>query len=295
LSDVTTTTSENLTEFHAANIPGFNKPTEKVVEKLEGEAKPEGEEEGEEKPAKRKKGLSDRMSELTTRAKEAKEEAARERKSRETLEARLAELEGKKPEKEEKKAKPNRADFTDAFDYAEELGKWNREEAKREFEEKAAADKHQEKQATVLKDWQKRVTEARGRIEDFDDMVQSSQLAVSDLVRDTIIESDIGADLLYHFASDDEEAEKINAMTQKQALMYLAKLEVKLEAKIASEKEDGKEEKVADPEEKPKRVKLPEPLTPIRASNPSGVKESAAGEWTGTFEEYKAARKAGKI
>jgi hypothetical protein len=119
---------------------------------------------------------------------------------------------------------------------------------------------------------------------DFDDIVASSDVVVNDDIRDAILESDVGPQILYHLAENDDVAKRIAGLSPKQALREIGKLEARFEAKETA------------PEAKPiVRSKAPAPIQPLRGSNPADVPLSANGEWHGTFQAWKEARKAGKI
>lgn len=274
-------------EQEAAKAEEKAKEIKAAEQKEDGEEKeevtPEKEEAKEEKPKKGK--LAERFSEITGKAKAAAARAeAAEAKAAE-LQARLEALERPAEKKPDPDAgKPKASEYTDMADYAEALADWKVAKAfeKKEAEEKAAREASEREKVTSA--WQARLQSARDEIEDFDDMLASSSLAVSDVVRDTIIESEYGPQMLYYLASDEEAAEKLNKMTVKQALMHLAKLEAKFE------NDAKKEEKAPEKEEKPARAKPPAPITPIKAKSASGDPVKEPGEFTGSYAEWKALR-----
>lgn len=252
--------------------------------------------EKEEKPKKRGK-LDQRFSELTQRIRDAEARAA-------AAEAKAREFEAKTKPAEPKKddgigPEPDPKSYTDAFDFARDLAKWETAKALRDRDIADAKKRSEEESAKVLKAWQGRLSVARESIDDFDDIVASSELSVSDTVKDAIIESDFGPELLYHFAADDDEAEKLNDMSPKQAVKYLAKLEGKFEAKREAEREAStateKAKKASqDVDTKPRKAP-PEPITPINARSGIDTRTDSKGEFRGSYEEYKALRMAGKI
>ncbi len=285
-------TSENLAEYNAARMP----QAVEVVEEVKDDPKPKAEavetddDEGddepahkEEKPAKRKAGIEGRFSELSAKARAAGELADAATRRAEAAEARAKELEAKlapKPKAED--TEPKASEFTDPFEYADKRSEWavrealrNREKAENEAKAKAESEK-------TTKAWQERIAKAKADIPTFEDDLQSSDLAVSDDVRDAIIESDLGPQILHYLAVNPEVAEKLNGMNGKQALKEIGRLEVRLEPKA---------EKEADDEPKPrKRADLPEPIVPIKAK----AANSSDGEGL-SYAEYRAKRMAGKI
>jgi hypothetical protein len=143
----------------------------------------------------------------------------------------------------------------------------------------------------VLNSWQERINKAKAEIPDWEDTIASAtELKVGDIVRDVIIESEFGPQILYHLASTDEEVAKINAMPAKDALRYIGRLEARYEAAAEAP------EKVAPAkvEAKP-RVKPPPPITPIKSGSSPVNEVYEPGEFKGTFQEYKAKRLAGKV
>ena len=100
-----------------------------------------------------------------------------------------------------------------------------------------------------------------------------------------IIESDIGPRILYELASNDELAEKLTSMSTAGALKLIGKLEAQFE----------KTEEPAKAEKKTVTAKsnAPEPIRPLRSTG--GVADVAIDSENLSFQQWKAARKAGKI
>jgi hypothetical protein len=288
-------TSENLAEFHAqklglaADAPTEAVDAEPVVEQAQSEPEPEvGEEtqaEAEDKPKKQNPKLEKRFSELSKARDAAKQEAANERQQREALEARLRALE-QQPQQQQTVShdEPMPENYSDAFEYAKDLAKFEArrmiEAEKQQVEQAKAA----ERQNEVIKTWTERVQKAKAEMPDYDQMVASSDVAIHDVLRDAIIESDVGPKILYHLAENEEYAKKVAGMPLPQALKELGKLEARYSD---------------SPEEKSPAVrtsKAPPPINPIRgATNMADVPISSNGEFTGTPAQWRALRQAGKI
>ena len=288
-------TSENLAEFHAqklglaADAPTEAVEAEPVVEQAQSEPEPEvGEEtqaEAEDKPKKQNPKLEKRFSELSKARDAAKQEAANERQQREALEARLRALE-QQPQQQQTVSndEPMPENYSDAFEYAKDLAKFEArrmiEAEKQQVEQAKAA----ERQNEVIKTWTERVQKAKAEMPDYDQMVASSDVAIHDVLRDAIIESDVGPKILYHLAENEEYAKKVAGMPLPQALKELGKLEARYSD---------------SPEEKSPAVrtsKAPPPINPIRgATNMVDVPISSNGEFTGTPAQWRALRQAGKI
>jgi len=294
-------TSENLAEFNMARLRVSPEPVEdakivsetpepKAEDKSEPEAKPEADEHHEDDepkkdPDKRPK-LEKRFSELT-------EQRNRERERAEAAERRLAELEAKANPKAAEKTdeigpKPDPKDYTEAFKYAEDLAEWSTGKALKDRDAAEAEKAQKAEQEKTIKAWQKRVSDVEKELPDYKEVLASADnLAVSDDVRDAIIDSDVGPKILYHLAQNPEEVERINGLTVRGALRAIGKLEAKFETQPQKEQ--------AAPEVKIAKVKPPEPITPIRASNTPDNRIDAKGEFQGSYAQWKALRKAGKV
>ena len=244
-------TSENLADFHAEKLglaseeapveaaPVEETPDTEPAVEAQTESEPEAETEAEvtDKPKQNPK-LEKRFSELTKRAKQAEADKA-------ALEARLQEHEAKvappvPTEKDILGEKPQASQFQDAFEYAEALAEWSAEKAILEREKQEADRKVAEERNKVIQSWTQKLEKAKADLPDFDDMVASSNVQVRDEVRDAILESDVGPQILYHLASDDELANKIATMPVHKALKELGKLEVQFERKEAPAEEIGR-------------------------------------------------------
>lgn len=290
-------TSDNLAEFHANKLGLASDDAPVAAETVEEtpdsepaveaqtESEPEAENEAEvtDKPKQNPK-LEKRFSELTKRAKQAEADKA-------NLEARLQELESKQApapvQVDPVSEKPQASQFNDAFEYAEALAEWSAEKALEQRDIQEQQRKIDEQRNEVIKSWSQKLEKAKANLPDFDDMVASSNVQVRDEVRDAILESDVGPEILYHLASNDEYAEKFAAMPSGKALKELGKLEVQFERKEALS--EVKSEPVA-------RSKAPAPIKPITAGKgTSDVLIDGNGAFHGTYAQWKAARQAKRI
>jgi hypothetical protein len=288
-------TSDNSADFYAGKLglATEESPTVAVVEETPtepaaevGQSEPPAEEEAngteERKPNPK---LEKRFSELTKARKQAEEQAAQERAAREDLERRLAAIEGQQaPQKApDANRKPQPDDFPDAFKYAEALAEWSANEAVARRDREVQQQLEQAKQQEVIKTWQQKLDAVKAEVPDYEDMVASSTVAISNEVRDAILESDVGPRILYELASDDELGAKINSLSTAGALKLIGKLEAKFEAKA---EEPARSKPVAV------KSNAPKPINPIRGTGSQSVYTD--GEQI-DFQAYRAARKAGKI
>ena len=237
--------------------------------------------------------LERRFSEITKQREAAREEARREREAREQLEARLKELEAKvappaqQPD-DELGEEPKPEQFSDMYEYAKALAEYTADKKLIERDKEEKARKAAAEQEAKFKAWADRVNAAKNELPDFDDMVQSSDVRVSDPVRDAIIESENGPQILYYLAENAEFAKKLSEMSVVSAVREIGKIEARFE----------KAAKASDPEAKPVvgKSKAPAPINPLRgAVSTVDAGLDADGNFHGTYQQWKAARQARKI
>ena len=288
-------TSENLAEFNAKKMGLADRaPVEAVVEKTpteptetQSQSEPLGEDEAtatEER--KRNPKLELRFEKITKQREEARQEAKREREARESLEAKVRELEGRASTKAETQptGEPKPENFSDMYEYAKALTDYRVEQRMGEEKQKEAQAKQQAEREKVINAWTDRVKAAKSEMPDFDDMVGSADVVVSNEVRDAIFESDVGPQVLYHLAENPEIAEKLQGMTVTSALRTIGRLEAQFEK--------------AEPQTKTVvgKSKAPAPINPIRsAANGRDVNLTSDGNFHGSYQAWKAARLAGRI
>jgi hypothetical protein len=288
-------TSENAAEFYANRLGLAESPaeTEAVEETPElvaeeeqsepKEAEKEANQEGERKQPK----LEKRFSEITKQREEARQEAQRERQARVDLEQRLAALEQQRQPQQQSyiDQEPQPSQFADAFEYAKALAEFSTEKALAERDRQVAQAREQEAQQKIIQSWAQKVQDAKAELPDFDDLVAASDVVVNNAVRDAILESDVGPRILYHLAENNDLAKKIAGLSPNAALREIGRLEAKFEVKP--------ETKQTAPVV---RSKAPAPIQPIRGGQGQpDVPMSANGEWHGSYQAWKLARKAGKI
>ena len=289
----TVVSSENATEFYAeklglaAEAPSeAEEQTSEPEVEAEAESEPEAEKEATEERKPNPK-LEKRFSELTKQREAARQEAQREREAREALEARLAALEkSSQPQaSEQPEEEPQPHQFSDAFEYAKALAEFTAEKALRERDKQEAQRKADEEKQKVMTAWAQKVEAAKAELPDYEDMVATLDIVVSDPIRDAILTSEVGPKILYNLAENREIAEKLAQMPVVQALREIGKMEARFE----KNEEPVSPKTVAKP-------KAPPPINPLKASSTVGdVKMDSNGVYHGTYAQWKADRKAGKI
>jgi hypothetical protein len=286
-------TSENAADFYANKLGLADRNDDVAVEdapepsEVVEQSEPEAQEET--KPTEERKQnpkLEKRFSELTKQREQAKAEAQAERQQRETLEARLRALEQQASPPQQVKNiddEPQPGQFQDAFEYAKALAQYSTEKALQERDQQEANKKANEERQKVIQSWSAKLEKVKADMPDYDDIVSTANVVVSDDIRDSILESDVGPRILYHLAEDLEYAQKLAQMPTRKALIEIGKLE-KL-----YERNEAKPETVV-------KSKAPAPIKPLKAGNgQADIPINSSGEFHGTYQAWKEARRAGKI
>jgi hypothetical protein len=301
-------TSDNLAEFTAQKLGLVDKPASEAASDDANSAVAEpdaqadqSEQDGEgddatatEEPKEKKPNpkLERRFSEITKQREAARDEARREREAREAMETRLKELEARvnppaqQPD-DELGEEPRPEQFSDMYEYAKALAEYTADKKLMERDREEVARKAAVEQEAKFQAWADRVNAAKNELPDFDDMVQSSDVRVSDPVRDAIIESEHGPKILYYLAENTEFAKKLGDMSVVSAVRAIGKIEARFDKDSSTE-----------PNVKPVvgKSKAPAPINPLRgAVNTVDANVDADGNFHGSFQQWKAARMAKKI
>lgn len=282
-------TSENSAEFYANKLNLADQNDDVAVDaepsKESDQSEPDAEQGKTTEERKQNPKLEKRFSELTKQREQAKAEAQAERQRSEALETRLRVLEQQAiPQQvQNNDLEPQPGQFQDAFEYAKALAQYSTETALKERDQQDANKKANEEMQKTLQSWNTRLEKVKAEITDYDDIVSTANVVVSDDIRDSILESDVGPRILYHLAEDLEFAQKLAQMPTRKALIEIGKLE-KL-----YERTEAKAEPVV-------KSKAPAPIRPLKAAG--GVADipiNSSGEFHGTYQSWKEARRAGKI
>ncbi len=293
MSEATVLTSENSAEFYANRLGLAEQseveavvektpaePTEEVVDQSEPLAEDEEKVTEERKPNPK---LEKRFSELTKQREQLRKEAESERARNIELETRLKALESQAAPKEQSRdEKPKPDQFVDAFEYAEALADWSAENAVMRARQEDVEKKIQEERQKVLQTWNTRLESTKAELPDYDDMLTSSDVVVSNEVRDAILESDVGPRILYHLAENPKVAEKITKSSLIAALKEIGKLEARFEKNEPSEVKT-----VA------KKSNAPAPISPLKGTSSEQAVITDTDKMT--YAQYKAMRQAKRI
>ena len=292
-------TSENAEAFYAKKLgitsteqdaPAVAEASEPEQEETKVEETPQVEAEQQEEEAKpedeQKDGrLKKRFSELTAKRKEAEARAA-------ALEAELQQYKAPKQEapKAEPTGEPQPHQFQDVFEYQKAVAVWAAEQVQSEREQERAQKEAATAEQARISEAIKRQDEYRKTVEDYDDVVDAAADAgvmISNVVREAMLDSEFYPQILYHLASNVEEAKAIAKMSPVQAVRAIGKLEAKFEGTPVAKAAPVKAVEVS---------KAPPPISPLKGGSAKPEAPiNSNGEYVGDFQTWKAMRKAGKI
>jgi hypothetical protein len=161
-----------------------------------------------------------------------------------SLETRLQELESKlKPAEAPAPPKSNEPKLVDYGNDVEKFlaarDQWKDAEDVRKSD--------QESQKATFDAYNKKVSEARGQYDDWDETVTGSNMTIPQSVYQEVVESDNGPDVAYYLATHPEETEKLMEMSQSAARRTV----IKISDQLAKEKT------------KPEKAEKPKPSAPI--------------------------------
>ena len=226
--------------------------TDKPVVQTEAQPEPQGDSESseeqsgeettDESKAKHKGGFQKRIDQLT-------------RNNRE-LATRLEQAIGKletvvrpEPLPEAPSSKPNLDSFSTYEDYIAALSKW---EVKRERQAEKTADAVRAQQAdiaTKAQRFEELCDEVRKEVPDFDDIAFDQSLKLTNMMVESIQESDIGPRILLHLQKNRAEAKRIAGLSHIAQIKEIGRIEEKLQSRAAA------------------TSKAPDPISPLRSNN----------------------------
>lgn len=269
-------TSETIASMYSGAHPIAEPPQDEPKDAPKDETHADGD-----KGEKRKKPISERMSELVSQRKAAETEAQQAKREAAELRARLEAMSAQAaPVKEE--PRPDRSKFASDEEYIEAVAEWKADQrlAKREQEQAEARSKAERDQ--LVKGWQAAQQRAREEIDDYDDVIKGSDVQLPGHLHQAILESDIGPHLAYYFAKHPDEAKRYAGMSPTKALRELGRLEDRL----AEDADDDQPAAKTSPKTEIETSKAPPPTARVkdaRAVDPGPAQ---------SFEEYRARRQA---
>jgi hypothetical protein len=269
-------TSETIAAMYSGAPPTAEPPKDEPKAGEPGEVHGDGDK-GEKRA---KKPFSERLSEVISQRKAAETEAQQAKREAAELRARLEAMTAQAaPVKEE--PRPSRDKFASDEEYIEAVAEWTADKrlAKREQEQaeaRAAAEREQ-----LVKGWQKAQQRARAEIDDYDKVIEASDVKLPGHIHQAILESDIGPHLAYYFAKHPDEAARYKAMSATKALRELGRLEDRL-----AEDTDDTPVPKPSPKIEVEKSKAPAPITPVKDGRAVNLGPAQS------FEEYRARRRA---
>lgn len=277
-----------------------NAPVEKPAEKPANEenpTEPPQEEEHEElkdldAPKEKKGRLQQRFSELTSQRKEAEAKAQAEaeaaRLAKEELARAKAEAEElrKKYETPKELPEPKVEDYTDAQKYAADLKAYIESKVRVEESKKAEERKVKEQEEKIAKSWTDKWSASAKEVPDFNEVMNTTSVVVSDQAQYAIRTADNGPMIVYHLGKNPADLQKMNSMSVPEMLKFVGRL-------------DAKYDKPAQQEQKPAEnnlSKAPAPIKPVKNTSAALVGAfDDNGNFQGSMAEYKKLRAEGKI
>jgi small-conductance mechanosensitive channel len=272
-------TSETIAAMYSGAPPKAEPPKEEPEGDAPG-AQPGADGDKGEKRA--KKPISERMSELANKRREAETRAQQAEREAAELRAKLDAMSARaEPVKEE--PRPDRTKFANDEEYIEAVAEWKADQrlAKRERDQAEAQAKAEREQ--LVNRWKAAQERAKAEIEDYETVIKASDVQLPGHLHQAILESDIGPHLAYYFAKHPDEAKRFAGMSATTALRQLGKLEDRL-----AEDADDEPPRKAASSPAVETSKAPAPVTPVkdgRAVDPGPA---------GSFDEYRARRRAEK-
>ena len=190
-----------------------------------------------------------RIDRLTREKYRAKAEA-------EQLRRQLEQVSQQRPQQQEKGV-PQREHFADDFSFFKAVA---RHEAAQELAERQARMQmeQEERQAQRQKvetvtAFDSRLEKVRDAIPDYDEIIQSADVQISQAMYDVILESDKGPEVTLYFARNPEEAEKLSQLSPTAAARAIGRIEEKLEREALAKKQST----------------APKPVKPVGGSVPA--------------------------
>ena len=205
------------------------------------DSKPEPKAEEQPKPEEKKedpipKGVQKRIDRAVREKYEAQAEAKMLKERLDRIEQNIQQRVAKPIDNSE----PRIDNFDDFDQYVAEKAEWIaskkinetlNERERRSAEERAAAAHYQ-----AVDGWNQRLEKATAELPDFKEVIESSDVPMSDFMRDAIVESDLGPKVAYWLANNPDEAKKIASMSPLATVKAIGRIEERLESQAKAPK-----------------------------------------------------------
>ena len=177
-------------------------------------------------------------------------------------EKKFAELEGKlKHVIDPDPVRPNRIDFDTEEAYEDSLFNW-RDTVKSRSTPKEAPIKSEPIKSEVPPQWKKQLEIGADKYEDFQKVIRSQEVRITDSMALTIAESENGADIAFFLGKNIKESERIANLSLPNQVKEILKLEEKFQKQTTN---------------------APPPITPTKGNDTGRIDTSKM-----TFEQYRA-------
>lgn len=244
---------------------------------------------GKQEPSAKSNPVQPRINELTREKKEAEEFAEEEYNKRVLAERRIGDLETEVAQLKaaqtpapkvvvEEEPKPDQ--FPDYIAYSKALSKWEAKQAVETYKQDQAEAEQKRLIAAQQELMRARVQQAMKDIPDFVEVITAAQdIEIPGYIQGAMEESELGPQLGYYLAKNEDEAKRILALPPAKSLLELGKIELKL-AK-APEPEPTKKP--------PETTRAPAPISAVSTTGESPIPTDLSKPMP--FAEYRAKRR----
>ena len=180
--------------------------------------------------------------------------------------------------------KPKRESFETEEAYRDAVDDWRVDQKFKGRQAEEAKKAAQERYQAIVEAAEARIAKAKELVPDFEELVGESDLRVPPAVANYMQESELIAELSYHFAKNPEELERVSKLTPSRQLVEIGKIESKLEPfskASASEKangdkpsQNGSEKPSTETDTRPSETRAPV-IKPITSGSATQVDKSA--------------------
>jgi len=208
-----------------------------------------------------------------------------ERQRAEKLERELEQLRGKAQAPAEEAGEPKPQDFATEAEYQAAMIDWRVDQKLKAKEAEAAAQREAERQAQIKADASARIAKALEIVPDFEEVTEAADMIVPPHIAGYMQESELIAELGYHFAKNPAELERISKLSPVHALVALGKIESKLEPFSPSEKVTNGATPRPEPtapqprpqtDERPSKPRAAAPIQPLNSGSALQVEKPEA-------------------
>src|SRR5512133_1364989 len=149
------------------------------------------------------------------------------------LEERVAAMEARQAPQAQKDDSEPTLDKFDNFDQyvaakAAYIAKKQIEQTMTEREKRQELERAQTERTKTVESWNRRIEKATAEMPDFDEVVSSSQVPMTEPMQQAIMESDVGPQLAYYLATHPDEALEIAGKSPIGAIRTLGRIEERL-------------------------------------------------------------------